>query len=127
MCKCIFCNYKEETLLKFIKENELAMLFYDGYPVTNFHSLIVPKRHVADYFDLTKEEINAMQELLFEQRNILKELDPSITGFNIGNNIGSSAGQTVFHVHTHLIPRRNGDVENPKGGIRGIIPSKQKY
>jgi len=126
MDKCVLCN-PEGTKLKFVRENELAKVYYDGFPVTEYHSLIVPKRHVSDYFDLTKEELDAIQELLLEQRNYLLGIDPTIEGFNIGNNIGQVAGQTVWHVHTHLIPRRKGDMVDPKGGVRGVIPEKQKY
>ena len=123
---CIFCH-PEGTLLKYVCENELATVFYDGFPVSEYHTLIVPKRHVADYFYLTTEEIAATQELLSQRRDELLKLDPTITGFNIGVNAGESAGQTVFHVHIHLIPRRKGDVENPRGGVRGVIPSKKDY
>ena len=88
---------------------------------------MIPKRHVADYFDLYQPERNAIDQMLQEQRTAILALDGSVTGFNVGINAGKSAGQTVFHVHVHLIPRRDGDVVNPKGGIRGVIPSKQKY
>jgi len=87
----------------------------------------MPKRHVADYFDLHQAERNAIDQLLKEQRGYLSSSDPTITGWNVGANAGESAGQTVFHVHIHLIPRRDGDMDDPKGGVRGVIPDRQKY
>jgi diadenosine tetraphosphate (Ap4A) HIT family hydrolase len=91
------------------------------------HTLVIPKRHVADYFDLHQPERNAMQALLEDQRRLIHDAASSVTGFNIGINAGKDAGQTIFHCHMHLISRRIGDVEDPRGGVRGAIPSKQKY
>jgi diadenosine tetraphosphate (Ap4A) HIT family hydrolase len=88
--------------------------------------LIIPKRHVADYFGLTEEELMAMHQMMRELK-IKLDADFSPDGYNVGVNVNEAAGQTVFHVHMHLIPRYNGDVVNPKGGVRGVIPSKQKY
>lgn len=122
---CIFCNLPVDK--EIIDSNELAIAFYDGYPVTKYHTLIIPKRHVADYFDLHQPEVNAIQKLLHRQKDRLMKLDKSITGFNIGINVGQDAGQSIFHVHIHLIPRRSGDMDDPKGGVRGVIPEKQKY
>ena len=99
----------------------------DAFPVTEGHTLIIPKRHVADYFDLNPNETSDIQELLQKHKALIEVNDASVDGFNIGINVGATAGQTVFHVHVHLIPRRIGDVENPKGGVRGVIPAKQKY
>lgn len=99
----------------------------DAYPVTAGHTLVIPKRHVADYFDLYQPERNAIDAMLQEQRALLLSGDNSVTGFNVGINAGTSAGQTIFHVHVHLIPRRDGDVAEPRGGVRGVIPSKQRY
>ena len=121
---CLFCNEAEERA---IEENELAIVFADAFPVTEGHTLVIPRRHVASYFDLTQPELNAIQQLLQSQRERLLNRDPKITGFNIGINAGESAGQTIFHCHVHLIPRRDGDVERPTGGVRGVIPSKQQY
>lgn len=121
---CVFCN---EAPARAIAENELALAFLDAYPVTDGHTLIIPKRHVADYFDLYQPELNAIQELLRQRKEELQSADKTITGFNVGVNAGQSAGQTVFHCHIHLIPRKNGDVEEPRGGVRGVIPSKQRY
>jgi diadenosine tetraphosphate (Ap4A) HIT family hydrolase len=89
--------------------------------------LIIPKRHVANYFDLNSPEVYAMHEMLAEMRKTIETKDNSVTGFNIGVNAGKDAGQSIFHVHVHLIPRRKGDVKNPQGGVRGVIPDKQKY
>ena len=121
---CVFCN---NCAGRIIAENELCFAIRDGFPVTDLHTLIIPKRHVADYFDLYQPELNAIHDLLSRQRQSIMHEDKSVTGFNVGINAGKSAGQTVFHVHIHLIPRRIGDVEEPRGGIRGIIPRKQSY
>jgi diadenosine tetraphosphate (Ap4A) HIT family hydrolase len=82
---------------------------------------------VADYFDLYQPELNAIQSLLAEQKTLIQSEDASVTSFNVGVNAGADAGQTIFHVHVHLIPRRSGDVEEPRGGVRGVIPAKQAY
>ena len=99
----------------------------DGFPVTEGHSLFIPKRHVADYFGLTEEEVKSINELMKTQKLELQKDDPTIDGFNIGMNCGETAGQTVFHCHVHLIPRRKSDVENPRGGVRHIIAGKGFY
>jgi diadenosine tetraphosphate (Ap4A) HIT family hydrolase len=112
---------------RIIAENDLVYVIRDGYPVTEFHTLIIPKRHEADYFNLTSQEVDAINKMLQEQKNLLEQQDPTISGFNIGINIGEDAGQSIFHVHIHLIPRRKGDTKNPKGGVRGVIPNKQQY
>jgi len=119
---CPFCNLSPERIKA---ENALAILLYDLYPVSEGHSLAIPKRHVSSYFDLTNEELLAMNELIGVRKNEL--LKRGSSDFNIGVNIGENSGQTVFHCHMHLIPRFKGDVENPKGGVRGVIPSKQSY
>lgn len=122
--ECIFCNLDQNR--EIIAQNDLALAFFDAFPVNPGHALIIPKRHVADYFDLTADEVAAMQALLREVKAIVeKRFNPD--GYNIGVNVNAAAGQSVFHVHMHLIPRYKGDVENPKGGVRGVIPSKQKY
>ena len=121
---CIFCELPSDRI---VDENELAFAIRDAFPVTDLHTLVIPKRHVSDYFELYQPERNAVQQLLESQRIELMNEDPLISGFNIGNNVGETAGQTVMHCHTHLIPRRTGDVENPAGGIRGVIAEKQKY
>jgi diadenosine tetraphosphate (Ap4A) HIT family hydrolase len=89
--------------------------------------VFIPKRHIADYFDLTQAELNAINQLIKGQKKLLDELDTTIDGYNVGMNCGESAGQTVFHCHIHLIPRRTGDVENPRGGIRHTITNKGNY
>jgi ATP adenylyltransferase len=122
--ECPFCQLEPSRL---VGENELAVAFRDAYPVTELHTLVIPKRHVADYFELFQPERNAMQALMEEQRRLIQLADPLVAGFNIGINAGKDAGQTIFHCHTHLIPRRVGDMEDPRGGVRGVIPSKQKY
>ena len=121
---CVFCNDCDGRI---IAENELCFAIRDGFPVTDLHTLIIPKRHVADYFDLYQPELNAIHELLAQQKQSIMQEDTSVTGFNVGINAGKAAGQTVFHVHVHLIPRRDGDVDEPRGGVRGVIPNKQSY
>ena len=121
---CLFCNVRESDL---VKENDLAYVSYDSFPVTNMHCLIIPKRHVKDYFDLTNEEIVACNKLTKDIKNEIEFKDPTVKGFNIGTNAGKVSGQSILHCHIHLIPRRVGDVENPQGGVRSVIPSKQHY
>ena len=121
---CLFCEMPEERI---IAENELAYAIYDAFPVTNLHTLIIPKRHVSDFFSLYQPEKNAISNLLDLQRKEILNSDPSVTGFNVGNNVGEDAGQTIMHCHTHLIPRRHSDLAEPRGGVRGVIPDKQKY
>jgi diadenosine tetraphosphate (Ap4A) HIT family hydrolase len=89
--------------------------------------LVIPKRHVADYFDLYQPERNAAQALLEAERDKIKSTDTEVSAFNIGVNCGEDAGQTIFHCHIHLIPRRKGDIDNPRGGVRGVIPTKRIY
>jgi diadenosine tetraphosphate (Ap4A) HIT family hydrolase len=121
---CLFCNIKESGLAD---ENALAYASYDTYPVSKLHCLIIPKRHVKDYFELTNNEVIACNELIKKIKKEILLKDVLVRGFNIGTNIGKTAGQSVLHCHIHLIPRREGDVENPQGGIRSVIPSKQHY
>ena len=121
---CIFCKIRTEELQL---ENQLAYSSRDSYPVSEFHSLIVPKRHVETYFELTKEEIQACNELILKTKEKILKQDFSVKGFNIGINAGTVAGQSIMHCHIHLIPRRIGDVENPQGGVRSVIPKKQHY
>ena len=122
--QCIFCNKSKQ---KIIHSTELFFVVRDSYPVTKLHTLIIPHRHVSSFFDLNDNEFNDLNKILKKQRQSLLDLDKEITGFNIGINAGLDAGQTIMHVHIHLIPRRKGDTKNPKGGVRGVIPSKQKY
>ncbi len=121
---CIFCKIRKEEL-QF--ENQLAYSSIDSYPVSEFHSLIVPKRHVETYFELTSEEIQACNELILKTKEEILKRDSSVKGFNIGINAGKIAGQSIMHCHIHLIPRREGDVEDPQGGVRSVIPKKQHY
>ena len=118
---CPFCRDPE-----IIVENELAYADYDSYPVSPGHCLIITRRHVAEYFQATTEEKRAIWALVDEMKTIIdREYKPD--AYNVGVNIGKTAGQSVPHVHIHMIPRYTGDVENPQGGVRGVIPHKQKY
>ena len=121
---CLFCNVKESGTAD---ENILAYASYDTYPVSKLHCLIIPKRHVRDYFELTNDEVIACNELIKKIKHEIINKDASVKGFNIGTNVGFIAGQSVMHCHIHLIPRRKGDVENPQGGVRSVIPLKQHY
>lgn len=116
-----------ESINGMIEESELCLVIRDGFPVTDGHTLIIPKRHVADYFDLYQPELNSIQSLLVKQKEEIVRKDSLVSGFNVGINSGESAGQTIFHVHVHLIPRRKGDIEDPRGGVRGVIPDRQQY
>ena len=101
--------------------------FNDGYPVTKGHLLILPLRHTIDGFSMTEQELRDSGQLIRILTDKIKITDTSVTGFNIGMNIGESAGQTIFHAHIHLIPRRDGDCDNPRGGVRGVIDGKRCY
>ena len=121
---CIFCN---KSKLNIIFEDETFYVIRDAYPVTKDHTLIILNDHDKTYFDLDDKDIVQLNNIIKFQKKSLMDEDNSITGFNIGINQGESAGQTVIHLHIHLIPRRKGDVNDPRGGVRGVIPSKQKY
>ena len=121
---CLFCNIKESGCAH---QNDLAYTSYDSYPVSEHHCLIIPKRHVGDYFELSKDELIACDELIKIAKNEILTKDQSVKGFNLGTNIGKVSGQSILHCHFHLIPRREGDVENPQGGVRSVIPNKQHY
>ena len=120
---CPFCGFQKSEI---IDSEELAVTVKDKSPVTPLHSLIIPKRHVSSYFDLDKPEVSACNQLLQRQKDIILKEDPDVTGFNIGINDGNTAGQIVMHCHIHLIPRRKGDMDDPRGGVRGVIPGMQK-
>ena len=123
--QCIFCN---KTNCKIIKSTKYFFIIRDtAYPVTEHHTLIISNRHVSDYFDLNNNELLELNEILKSQKNEIQKLDKKINGFNIGVNIGKDAGQSIMHCHIHLIPRRDGDVENPQGGVRSVIPKNQHY
>lgn len=124
---CLFCDVPINDPARIVIENELAYAIRDGFAVTEGHTLVIPKRHTKDYFGLTQPELNAINQILKTEKNQLERSDQAIEGFNIGMNCGEVAGQTIFHCHVHLIPRREGDVENPRGGIRHVIPNKGFY
>lgn len=122
--ECKFCHINTNRI---VLENNLAYAIYDTFPVTKYHTLIVPKRYIAVYFDLVQAEINACNQLLNKIKKEIDIQDKSVQGYNIGINNGEPAGQTIFHCHIHLIPRRNNDVKNSRGGVRHIIPEKGFY
>ncbi len=121
---CLFCDSKKSGIAH---ENDLAYASYDSYPVSDHHCLIIPKRHIKDYFDMTNDELIACNDLIQIVKNEILSKDLNVKGFNIGTNAGKIAGQSIMHCHIHLIPRREGDVDNPQGGVRSVIPNKQHY
>ena len=119
---CIFCNPKREILA----QNTHALAFFDTYPVSPGHALVVPRRHAATIFDLSEEELTGCFQLVLPLKDVLlARYSPD--GFNVGANCGEAAGQSVWHAHIHVIPRYKGDVPNPRGGVRGVIPYKASY
>lgn len=120
---CPFCTLSPERIIDF---NDLALVIRDGYPVSPGHTLVIPKRHIGSWFEITQAEQQALLDLLAKAKAVLEtEFKPD--GYNIGINDGPTAGQTVPHLHMHLIPRYKGDQEDPRGGLRWIIPEKAKY
>ena len=124
LSKCVFCEVNKNLI---VNSSDLFYVIRDAYPVTYLHTLIISKRHVETYFDLNDEELSELPSIIKAERQALLEIDKSIKAFNIGMNSGAEAGQTIFHFHVHLIPRRTGDVKDPRGGVRGVIPDKQNY
>ena len=119
---CLFCTDPQGVSLN----NELAYSARDSYAVSPGHTVVIPKRHVASFFDLTQEEVAACMDLINEEKKLIdEEFNPD--GYNIGVNVGTAAGQSVFHVHIHIIPRYKGDVENPQGGVRHVLPKNAHY
>jgi diadenosine tetraphosphate (Ap4A) HIT family hydrolase/5-methylcytosine-specific restriction endonuclease McrA len=121
---CLFCEIQKERILD---QDDLFYVIRDGFPVTDLHTLVIPKRHVETYFDLYQPELNSCNRMIQKFKQQIEKEDESVKGFNIGINNGEVSGQTIFHCHVHLIPRREGDVKNPRGGVRGVIPNKQEY
>ena len=121
---CLFCDVRKTGI---VYENKLAYASYDSYPVSEHHCLIIPKRHIKDYFELSNDELVACDDLIKIVKKEISDKDPLVKGFNLGTNIGIVSGQSILHCHFHLIPRREGDVDNPQGGIRSVIPNKQHY
>jgi diadenosine tetraphosphate (Ap4A) HIT family hydrolase len=122
--KCLFCNIEPNRI---ITQDNLSYTIRDKFPVTIGHSLIIPKRHFQEYFDITQPELNSVNKIISQTKEALISKDSTITGFNIGINSGADAGQTIMHTHIHLIPRRKNDVVQPIGGVRNIFPEKGNY
>ena len=119
---CPFCEIDREVILS----SDLCLAIYDKYPVNKGHVLVIPKRHVKDYFDLEQNERDSLWKLVNEVKEILdSKFHPQ--GFNVGFNVGTNAGQTIDHVHIHIIPRYKGDMDDPTGGVRNVIPERGKY
>jgi len=124
MKECFFCNCINNK--DYLLENNYAIARFDDFPVNNGHLEVIPKRHIKDWWETTKEERIAIFELIDEAKKIIDE-KYAPDGYNIGMNLGEYAGQSIMHLHVHLIPRYKGDVESPRGGIRGVIANKQNY
>jgi diadenosine tetraphosphate (Ap4A) HIT family hydrolase len=122
MQECPFCNINREIVF----DSELCIAVFDKYPVNKGHILVIPKRHISNYFDLEKNEIDSIWEMVNKVKNLI-DLKYEPQGYNIGFNVGKTAGQTVDHVHIHVIPRYRGDMEDPSGGVRHVIPEKGRY
>lgn len=122
---CLFCNLPRDR--KIVAENALAFAIEDKFPVTPSHTLVIPKRHAVTYFDLRPSEVSLCNSLIRDIRAKIQSKNELVTGFNIGINSGEAAGQSVFHCHIHLFPRCAGDVANPRGGVRHMIPGKGNY
>ena len=123
---CLLCELPADKF-EVVDENDLCLALTDSYPVTDGHCLIIPRRHAPTWFDMYAEEALAARQLLQRSRERIQREDSLVTGFNIGMNCGKSAGQSIYHAHIHLIPRRDGDQENPQGGVRKIFPEKAHY
>jgi diadenosine tetraphosphate (Ap4A) HIT family hydrolase len=121
---CPFCEMPKDQL---VAENELAYAVRDAFPGTSLHTLVIPKRHTQGYFELGRPELNACHRLLEQEKRAIEQADANVAGFNVGVTEGEVAGQTVSHCHLHLIPRRRGDVVDPTGGVRNVIPGKGVY
>lgn len=122
---CLFC--KREITAGALAENGSVYSIGDAFPVTPGHVLVIPKRHTRDFFTMTPEELRDAEELLRVLKDRALREDPTITGFNVGANCGESARQTVAHAHIHLIPRRDGDTDEPRGGVRGVVPARRAH
>lgn len=121
--ECLFCNYDKDEI---IAENDLAFAIYDKFPVNEGHSLIIPKRHFESFFEASPEEITAIYDLLHKVKKLIDgQYKPD--GYNVGVNVGYWGGQTIMHLHVHLIPRYKGDIENPKGGVRKLKKQLVEY
>jgi diadenosine tetraphosphate (Ap4A) HIT family hydrolase len=121
---CSFCKLPSKRI---VYENNDFLIIRDGFPVTEHHSLIITKQHNLVLSDMSEAQLLCMHEAIRHIKESILEINPSVTGFNIGINEGEDAGQTVMHFHCHVIPRRKGDMQDPRGGVRGVIPGKQKY
>ena len=123
MSNCPFCTLSLERI---IDSNEFRVAIRDGFPVSPGHTLVIPKRHIGSWFEISNDEQRGLLDLLARAKTDLQE-EFKPDGYNIGINDGPAAGQTVPHLHMHLIPRYKGDQEDPRGGVRWIIPEKAKY
>ena len=124
---CLFCNLISTGSNRIIEENADAFAIEDAFPVTLSHSLVIPKRHVESYFALTTQELLSVHQLVVSRREAIASMSDEQIDFNVGINCGELAGQTIKHCHVHLFPRRRGDIPDPEGGVRNLIPGKGPY
>jgi len=123
MSFCRFCEIQDSNRDRIVAMNEFAFAMRDAKPITSEHTLVIPKRHARDLFSITSAELTSVFQLIHDQSTQIQSQDITIEGFNVGTNIGKQAGQTVWHCHFHLIPRRRSDVDSQsKGGLRHVIP-----
>lgn len=130
MDDCIFCKAVKnphDSEMCVLGHSKNWIIVEDGFPVTKGHTLLIPKRHCENVFQLNEEERNELHEVIGTAKTLARARHGKIDGWNIGANCGEAAGQTIMHCHIHLIPRRNGDCENPRGGVRGCVPSRMSY
>ena len=132
MSECLFCKILSKPVRmtgfrKIVESNDSFFAIRDNYPVSKYHTLLIPNRHIPDIFSLYGDETLSLFRILQRQKNKLMEADATITGFNVGFNSGCDAGQTIEHAHVHLIPRRKDDVDDPIGGVRNVFPGKGNY
>ena len=125
LTECQFCGDRVKD--RIIKECGSVIAIRDKYPISEYHTLVLPRRHTPDFFTMTPRERNDAEKLILLLKEEIMKNDDSVIGFNIGSNCGEAAGQTILHAHLHLIPRRQGDTPNPRGGVRGVIPDKMGY
>ena len=125
LTECPFCG--ENVKRRIVKEYGTVIAVRDKYPVSEYHTLVLPRRHTPDFFTMTSRERNDAEKFVLLLKDEILKNDASVVGFNIGINCGEAAGQTILHAHIHLIPRRQGDTPNPRGGVRGVIPDKMTY
>jgi len=127
MISCPFCDILKHGSREILWQDELSFAIRDAFPISPGHTLVIPKRHIASFWDCTPEEKASLMTGADWLKEDLEISFSSIDGWNLGVNVGGAAGQTVYHVHLHVVPRFDGDVEDPTGGVRGSMPGEANY